>query len=624
MPAYDVDLSFARAQSLIGGATGSLPYQTANSSTVFAPIGANGTILQSNGTTATWVAASGVSAGSSNQVNTIAVNTSAVYFPTFVDTNNASATSEAFYTTSTFSINPATGVVGIGASDSGSPLTVKVLSTLSGTINSFQKVFTTQASGGTSNNVYVSEWRRRRATGTDWTTQNIHNGIWVDGSFTTPGTDTRTWWDRDPNTTSQAWGDQATTWMFVNSTGLGVGTTSPQTKFVVSNAGANGLEVNPTGGISSGALIQSYNRSGATYTQLSNYALGHTWQVGAAGSTRAVDIDSTGNVLIGTTSVYGGGAQEGKLTIVGGAPTADVTRGNIVLMDTQAYTAPPLFTIMMGGQYNNVSATTAFSGIGGGKENTTNGDSAGFLAFYTRVNSGARTERVRISSGGDLILNGTASGGGNNLILRGGTGTTSEGAQIVLGYGNNTSSAVTGQANNTWNIDVATGLANNNFRIFRQNSAGATVVAFESTESSGGVKLISLGVGTDSSGTSGEIRATNEITAYYSSDARLKENVQVITDPIEIVNQIRGVRFDWTDEHIQKRGGEDGFFVRKHDIGVIAQEIEAVLPELVATREDGFKAVKYEKIVPLLIEVVKAQQLQINQIREELNKLASK
>lgn len=125
-------------------------------------------------------------------------------------------------------------------------------------------------------------------------------------------------------------------------------------------------------------------------------------------------------------------------------------------------------------------------------------------------------------------------------------------------------------------------------------------------------------------GVTGEIRATNEITAYYGSDIRLKENIQPIVDPIAMVNQIRGVYYDWTDEHIQRRGGEDGYFVRKHDVGVIAQEIEAILPEVVATRDDGFKAVKYEKIVPLLIEVVKAQQKQINQIQEELNKLASK
>ena len=125
-------------------------------------------------------------------------------------------------------------------------------------------------------------------------------------------------------------------------------------------------------------------------------------------------------------------------------------------------------------------------------------------------------------------------------------------------------------------------------------------------------------------GATGEIRATNEITAYYSSDIRLKENIRLIADPITIVNQIRGVYYDWKDEHIEKRGGEDGYFVRKHDIGVIAQEVEAVLPEIVATRDDGTKVVKYEKLVALLIEAVKEQQRQINQISQALENLAIK
>ena len=122
-------------------------------------------------------------------------------------------------------------------------------------------------------------------------------------------------------------------------------------------------------------------------------------------------------------------------------------------------------------------------------------------------------------------------------------------------------------------------------------------------------------------GTSGEIRASSEITAYYSSDERLKENVNVISNPIELVQQMRGVFFDWTDEHIQRRGGEDGFFVRKHDIGVIAQEVESVLPEIVATRDDGYKAVKYEKLVPLLIEAVKSQQQTIDELKAELQEI---
>ena len=138
------------------------------------------------------------------------------------------------------------------------------------------------------------------------------------------------------------------------------------------------------------------------------------------------------------------------------------------------------------------------------------------------------------------------------------------------------------------------------------------------------VSFTSLGVGTPASGVTGEFRATNEITAYDSADIRLKENIRLIADPITIVNQIRGVYYDWTDEHITARGGEDGYFVRKHDIGVIAQEVEKVLPEIVATRDDGTKVVKYEKLVALLIEAVKDQQQQINQLSDLVNTLVVK
>jgi hypothetical protein len=54
-------------------------------------------------------------------------------------------------------------------------------------------------------------------------------------------------------------------------------------------------------------------------------------------------------------------------------------------------------------------------------------------------------------------------------------------------------------------------------------------------------------------------------------------------------------------------------------VGVIAQEIEEVLPEVVTTRDNGYKAVKYEKIVPLLIEAIKEQSKQINELKEKLN-----
>jgi hypothetical protein len=156
-------------------------------------------------------------------------------------------------------------------------------------------------------------------------------------------------------------------------------------------------------------------------------------------------------------------------------------------------------------------------------------------------------------------------------------------------------------------------------------SSGQPTVVAEIRSSDGSAKFNGgLNVGTASGSVTGEIRASNEITAYYSSDIRLKENIRLIADPIGIINQIRGVYYDWTDDHIKARGGEDGYFVRKHDIGVIAQEVEKVLPEIVAERDDGTKVVKYEKIVALLIEAVKDQQQQINQILVQLENLTNK
>ena len=133
------------------------------------------------------------------------------------------------------------------------------------------------------------------------------------------------------------------------------------------------------------------------------------------------------------------------------------------------------------------------------------------------------------------------------------------------------------------------------------------------TEAGGCVVTGALGIGTTSVGaTSGEVRATNEITAYYSSDERLKENITTIEDALEKVNAIRGVEFDWKADHIKKRGGEDGYFVRKHDVGIVAQEVAKVCPEVVAEREDGTLGVKYEKLIGLLVQAINELSATVN------------
>lgn len=145
----------------------------------------------------------------------------------------------------------------------------------------------------------------------------------------------------------------------------------------------------------------------------------------------------------------------------------------------------------------------------------------------------------------------------------------------------------------------------------------ATASTADSLNTSNNYQVSSLGIGTAASGTAGEIRATNDITAYYSSDINLKKDVKLISEPIEKLKQIRGVAYAWNEEYLKDRE-IDGYFVREREIGVIAQEVEVVLPELVATRDNGYKAVKYDRLVALLIEAVKEQQQQIDELKAKL------
>ena len=134
----------------------------------------------------------------------------------------------------------------------------------------------------------------------------------------------------------------------------------------------------------------------------------------------------------------------------------------------------------------------------------------------------------------------------------------------------------------------------------------------------GGLTATSLGIGMAASATTGRIDATNDIVAYSSSDIRFKENITPIENALDKISKISGNTYDWKAENKAEHGYEG------NDVGVIAQEIEAVLPQLVQTRENGFKAVKYDKLVTLLIEGIKEQQKQINDLTSKVNSLENK
>jgi len=125
-----------------------------------------------------------------------------------------------------------------------------------------------------------------------------------------------------------------------------------------------------------------------------------------------------------------------------------------------------------------------------------------------------------------------------------------------------------------------------------------------STSKTTGALIVSGGLGVLNT-----INAGGDVIAFASSDERLKDNIKPIENPLEKLSQISGNTFDWNSEKQNIYNGKD--------YGVIAQEIQKVMPELVDTRDSGYLAVKYDKIVPLLIESIK-------ELKKEIEELKSK
>jgi len=119
-----------------------------------------------------------------------------------------------------------------------------------------------------------------------------------------------------------------------------------------------------------------------------------------------------------------------------------------------------------------------------------------------------------------------------------------------------------------------------------------------------------------------DLEVTGDVVAFasISSDERLKQNIITIDNSLDLVSQLRGVRFDWTKG---KRKGQ-------HDIGVIAQEVEKVIPEIVKEKEMGlldgntYKTVDYDKLSVVLIEAVKELKTIVEEQQKEINELKNK
>ena len=157
-------------------------------------------------------------------------------------------------------------------------------------------------------------------------------------------------------------------------------------------------------------------------------------------------------------------------------------------------------------------------------------------------------------------------------------------------------------------------LANCTFPTLNQNTTGSSASCTGSaatfTSTSQNSQFNSIGVGTAGSGTAGEIRATNNITAYYS-DERLKTKLGNISNALDKVMTLNGFYFE------PNQTAQDLGYKLKKEVGVSAQEVQAILPEIVvpAPIDDKYLTVHYDKLVPLLIEAIKELKAEIDVLK---------
>ena len=208
---------------------------------------------------------------------------------------------------------------------------------------------------------------------------------------------------------------------------------------------------------------------------------------------------------------------------------------------------------------------------------------------------------------------------GGTITVTGGTITTPTISGALTGQATLTgiSTAPTGESN-TSNTQIATTAwvknvlnSGNTFNLYASTLNAYTLTMNQNVNTANGVQFNSLGVGTTPSATTGEIRATNNITAYYSDD-RLKTRLGNIENALAKVMSLNGFQYE-ANETAQALGYEV-----KPEIGLSAQEVQAVLPEVVvpAPIDEKYLTIHYERVIPLLVEAIKELKREIDSLKK--------
>ncbi len=375
----------------------------------------------------------------------------------------------------------------------------------------------------------------------------------------------------------------------------GVNNTALGTNVLSDNAGNNNI------GIGTNAL--RLNASGSY-----NIAIGYIALENNGGQGNIAIGDTAGNLI--STGSYN--------TIIGKYTGTTTLSNNIVLADGEGN-----IKYRWDGTNNNLYGNVNVTGsIIPGATNTFDLGSATNFWRDLYISTGSIKF---VGAGGSVV--GTLTNTGNGLNLDGGVitngnssfGTASVSVTSVTGSLRVSGSLTTiGESTATsfnGTINANNGIVSGSSQVTLSSTTGYGTVINQNVLTTSNVQHASLGIGMAASGTAGRIDASGDVVAYSTSDKNFKENITPIENPIEKIRMISGNTYDWKADMKEFHGFEG------NDVGVIAQEIEAVLPQLVTTRETGYKAVKYDKLVALLIEGMKAQQNQIDNLTIEIEKL---
>lgn len=363
-----------------------------------------------------------------------------------------------------------------------------------------------------------------------------------------------------------------------------------------------------------GGYFATFNQGGGTAANTMDIAHGTISIVGTNSSGTINVAYGTKTLILGSSTGNIGNAYGVYSTVEPGA-SMTVTNGYLMYGDypTNNTRVTNRFGIFCNNEVRNY-LSGALQVVGAVNTSTS------FTVSAIAATNGASmdTNAIRLGNSSVNTVISSSSIKNHTTFLANATGMYSTGVANATGYYSSNTTHI-GNIDFTSGVRLGTTTVNSYVTFEELRIANSTVVTAIGREqilaTNANTSIKSLSVGGATLGTSGEIRALNNITAFAPSDIKFKENVEDIKGAVDIVSQIGGKTFSWTQDYIDERGGEDGYFVVKNDFGVIAQDVEKAFPLAVRTRTDGTLAVDYEKLSALAFAAIVELKQEIEELK---------